>query len=98
LKNETAKIIIFTDIDGTLLDKEYSFQDVQPIIKKLQSVNIPIILCSSKTRSEIEYYRSKLDIKEPFISENGAAIFIPKGYFQSKHNCTKSNEDYDIVE
>jgi mannosyl-3-phosphoglycerate phosphatase len=98
LKSETVKIIIFTDIDGTLLDKEYRFQDVQPIIKKLQSVNIPIILCSSKTRSEIEYYRSKLDIKEPFISENGAAIFIPKGYFQSKHNCTKSNEDYDIVE
>jgi len=98
LNSETRKIIIFTDIDGTLLNKEYSFREVQPTIKKLQSVNIPIILCSSKTSSEIEYYRSKLDINEPFISENGAAIFIPRGYFHSEHNYTKQNKDYDIVE
>jgi len=41
-----------------------------------------LIICSSKTREEIEYYRKKLDNQHPFISENGGGIFIPKGYFE----------------
>ncbi|MDD2338412.1 MAG: HAD hydrolase family protein, partial [Geobacteraceae bacterium] len=42
---------------------------------------IPIVLCSSKTRKEIEHYRSKLGNSHPFVSENGGGIFIPDGYF-----------------
>ncbi|MFN3481304.1 MAG: HAD-IIB family hydrolase, partial [Thermodesulfovibrionales bacterium] len=37
-----------------------------------------LIICSSKTRKEIEYYRERLDNHHPFISENGGGIFIPK--------------------
>ncbi len=76
------KTIIFSDIDGTLIDEHYSFKKTKPIVKQLLSLEIPIILCSSKTRSEIEYYRKEYGIFDPFISENGAALFIPKGYFE----------------
>jgi mannosyl-3-phosphoglycerate phosphatase len=47
----------------------------------LKEKNIPLVICSSKTRKEIEYYRRKLDNHHPFISENGGGIFIPKYYF-----------------
>ena len=77
------KFIVFTDLDGTLLDaKTYSFEPALPAIKLLKEKEIPLIICSSKTRKEIEYYRRKLDNHDPFISENGGGIFIPKGYFQ----------------
>lgn len=76
------KPIIFTDLDGTLLDCSiYSFDKAQPALDLLKRENIPLILCSSKTRKEIEFYRQKLDNAHPFISENGGGIFIPKDYF-----------------
>ncbi|MDP2683356.1 MAG: HAD-IIB family hydrolase [Deltaproteobacteria bacterium] len=77
-----AKIIMFTDLDGTLLHpKTYFFDAAMPALKLIKEKDIPLILCSSKTRTEIEVYRKKLDNQHPFISENGGGIFIPEGYF-----------------
>ncbi len=75
-------LIIFTDLDGTLLDINYSFREAMPALKLIKEKNIPLILCSSKTRVEIEHYRKKLKNTYPFISENGGGIFIPKDYFK----------------
>jgi mannosyl-3-phosphoglycerate phosphatase len=75
------KIIIFSDLDGTLLDSRYSYKKALPALSLLKKNKIPLILCSSKTRSEIEYYRKKLQNPHPFVSENGGGIFIPKNYF-----------------
>lgn len=75
--------VVFTDLDGTLLDHStYSFEKALPALNLLKQKGIPLILCSSKTRSEIEYYRRKLDNTHPFVSENGGGIFIPKNYFE----------------
>lgn len=79
------KLIIFTDLDGTLLDySDYSFDKALPALQLIKEKNIPLIICSSKTRKEIEHYREKLFNLHPFISENGGGIFIPKGYFESR--------------
>lgn len=77
-------LIIFTDLDGTLLDSNYSFKKAMPALELIKKKNIPLILCSSKTKTEIEYYRKKLKNTHPFISENGGGIFIPKGYFKGR--------------
>ena len=74
--------IIFTDLDGTLLDYHtYSFTAALPALELIKEKNIPLILCSSKTKAEIEHWRAKLDNPHPFISENGGGIFIPRAYF-----------------
>jgi len=70
--------IIFTDLDGTLLDSHYSFRKAKPALKQIKEKDIPLLVCSSKTRPEIEHYRKKLHNDHPFISENGGGIFIPK--------------------
>ena len=76
------KLLIFTDLDGTLLDADtYSFDAALPALRLIREKEIPLVICSSKTRREIEYYREKLDNHHPFISENGGGIFIPAGYF-----------------
>lgn len=94
--------IIFTDLDGTLLDSEtYSFAPAKPALRSISDLNIPLILCSSKTRTEIEYYREKIGNSHPFISENGGGIFIPKGYFGfmvEVPRCTIQVEDqYEVI-
>lgn len=77
--------IIFTDLDGTLLDyPAYSFEKAKPALEMLKRKDIPLILCSSKTKQEIEFYRNKLNNHHPFISENGGGIFIPEDYFGFK--------------
>jgi len=76
------KTIIISDLDGTLLDSvDYSFAAAAPALKKIQALDVPLILCSSKTRAEIEEYRRLLGNTHPFITENGGGIFIPYGYF-----------------
>jgi len=78
----TRKPIIFTDLDGTLLDQNtYSFEPAQPALSLIRQKGIPLILSSSKTRAEIEFYRVKMENNHPFVSENGAAVFVPQGYF-----------------
>jgi len=76
------KLIVFTDLDGTLLDsRTYSFEEARPALDLLKEKRFPLVLCSSKTRAEIEHYRRLLQNSDPFISENGGGVFIPKGYF-----------------
>jgi len=78
-----AKIIIITDLDGTLLHpKTYSFEAATAALNMIKEKEIPLVLCSSKTRAEIEVYRKRLNNKHPFISENGGGIFIPMDYFR----------------
>jgi mannosyl-3-phosphoglycerate phosphatase len=93
-----SKIVIFSDLDGTLLDNKYDFSFANVVLASLAKFNVELIICSSKTRDEIEYYRKKWKNNSPFISENGAAIFIPKKYFKLKSAFTKQDEDYRIIE
>ncbi|MEJ2683808.1 MAG: HAD-IIB family hydrolase [Candidatus Sulfobium sp.] len=78
------KIVIFTDLDGTLLDDStYSFDAALPALYAARQADIPVVICSSKTRGEIESYRKMLGNSHPFVSENGGGIFLPKGYFRT---------------
>ncbi len=75
-------IIIFTDLDGTLLDTEtYSFQPAAYALQEIADRLIPLVIISSKTGTEIECIRHALNNQHPFISENGGGLFIPEGYF-----------------
>ena len=75
------KILIFTDLDGSLLDHEsYSFEGARPALARIKEADIPLVLTTSKTRVEIEFLQAELGILEPFITENGAAVFFPLLY------------------
>ena len=90
-----TQIIIFTDLDGTLLDSRYSFRHALPAIHNVVERKIPLVLCSSKTRAEIERIRLKLGNNDPFITENGGGICVPKGYFRSLRGRSGFSASYD---
>jgi mannosyl-3-phosphoglycerate phosphatase len=98
LKSRVNGVVVFTDLDGTLLDENYSCKKMLPIISRLLELGFRIVLCSSKTRREIEFYRKALGIDDPFISENGAAIFVSRGYFGQNQSYAKQTKLYDIIE
>ena len=71
-----SKIVIFTDLDGTLLHNEtFKFENIRQYIKNLLSKNISLIPNSSKTKTEILNFCHELEEELPFIVENGAAIY-----------------------
>ena len=72
--------LIFTDLDGTLLDHEtYEWKEAEPALKRCGKLGIPIILVSSKTGAEMDSIRLEMGLSDPFISENGGGIFFPPG-------------------
>jgi mannosyl-3-phosphoglycerate phosphatase len=74
--------VVFSDLDGTLLDYDtYSFEPAAEAIRLLRDRGIPIVICSSKTRAEIEAVQEAMGLDHPFIAENGGGLFVPRGYF-----------------
>lgn len=71
-----APLLIFTDLDGTLLDSHtYDWQPAAAWLARLREKNIPVILCSSKTAAEMLYIQKLLSLQGlPLIAENGAVV------------------------
>jgi len=91
------KSVIFTDLDGTLLHPiTYSFAETMPALDLIKERGIPLVICSSKTRAEIEVYRKRLDNVHPFISENGGGIYLPAGYFPF-HGSGDQQGGYEVI-
>ncbi len=79
------KLVVFTDLDGTLLDHyDYSWEAAAPALQRLKEAACPVILNSSKTRPEIEALRKAMENTDPFIVENGSAVCIPEQYFATQ--------------
>lgn len=73
-----AKTILFTDLDGTLLDHEdYGFGPALPALLALRARHIPVVLATSKTLAEVDPLRRELQLDHPVIVENGGAIAWP---------------------
>ena len=78
-----AKVLVYSDLDGSLLNHDdYNYEAAKPLIAHLERDRVPLILNTSKTRAELLSLRKALDNHHPFITENGAAVFIPAGYFE----------------
>lgn len=74
----TADWLVFTDLDGSLLDHDsYDFSAALPAIDRLKTNNIPIIPVSSKTLAELEAYVVELGLNGPVVAENGTVIQLP---------------------
>lgn len=91
--------VVFTDLDGSLLGARTSSWDAAaPALHALRARGIPLILVSSKTRAEIEPIRRQLQHRDPFIVENGAAVFVPHGLFSFPLERVRTKSFYDVIE
>jgi len=95
--------VIFTDLDGTLLDhNSYSFAAAKDALALVKATSVPLVLCSSKTRGELMLYCNKLGMKLPFVSENGGGIYFPEGLLpsglESQFCFSSKKEGYLVME
>lgn len=71
-------LVVFTDLDGCLLDEVTGAYDpARPALRALRRAEVPLVLCTSKTRAEVEPLHRQLDLEGPYVVENGGALAIP---------------------
>lgn len=100
--------LIFTDLDGTLLDHDsYDHTPALPALNRLRELRIPVIPVSSKTLAELKHIRRLLRLKGPAVAENGAVIaypgeqpqIAPPGYYLLRDFLVdlRANPDFDTL-
>ncbi|HJR75870.1 MAG TPA: HAD-IIB family hydrolase [Nitrospiraceae bacterium] len=95
----TVDWVIFSDLDGTLLDTAtYSYEAARRALATIAQLRIPLVLVSSKTRAEMEPLRRRLRLPDPFIAENGGAVYIPKDYFPFSVEGAVLRGRYHVIE
>ena len=78
-----AKLVIFSAADSVLRHAHAPdvVGEAAEVLGPLQQADVPIVLCSGKTRAEIEQIQDELGINHPFVCERDGAVFIPARYF-----------------
>ncbi len=95
---QTPSAVVVSDLDGTLLSSvNYSYDEALPALEALREKHIPVVLVSSKTRTEIEVLRRELGLDHPFVVENGGAAYWPAGYFGELESPVERLGPYEVV-
>jgi mannosyl-3-phosphoglycerate phosphatase len=93
------RLVVFTDLDGSLLDQEtYSYENAHGALELIRKRQIPLVFTTSKTRPEIELLQADMRILEPFIVENGAAVFFPDGYGGLRLDAGFHRNPYHVIQ
>ena len=96
---EKPQLVLFTDLDGTLLDHDtYTAEPALPALDIISRRHIPLVVCTSKTAAEIQKLRDSIGNSDPFISENGGGIFVPENYFPFPFPCSRTAAGCQVVE
>ena len=74
------RVIIFTASD-LLGSPTHSAHLASEALVEIERRNIPLVLATRGTRTQIELLRRKLEHAHPFVTEGGGGLFIPDGYF-----------------
>lgn len=99
MTTERLTWVIFSDVDGTLTDAQtYRWEAAADALRQVMARPIPLVLCSSKTRRELAHYRQLWHIPDPFIVENGSAIFVPPAYFPFALPYQQEVDGYQVIE
>ena len=90
-------LIVFSDLDATLLDEAYSWKAASPALEMLQVLNFPLILSSSKTLDEMEAIARDLNTGAPLICENGGIVAFPDSNESAPYRTEVSGIDRDRI-
>jgi mannosyl-3-phosphoglycerate phosphatase len=86
-------------VDGVLAQSSpTAWATAARVLAPLADENVPIVLCSSQTRAELELVQQKLGLRHPFICEHGGAALVPSGHFAFSIPGARERPGYEAVE
>ena len=92
-------MVLFTNIDDVAVEGSADGdQRSVDLIGRLGRHGVAVVMCSSKTRAQIEVFQQQLSVDSPFVSEFGSAAFVPTGYFGFEIGGARAVEGYQVCE
>jgi mannosyl-3-phosphoglycerate phosphatase len=91
-------LVVFSDVDGVPSLSEAPASATAAVLEPVVRAHVRIVLCSNKTRTELEVLQQDLRIDDPFICEGGGAIFITQRYFGFAIPESREIAGYDAIE
>jgi len=90
------KLLVVTDLDSSLLDDSYSWEEARPALHRLKTLGIPLVLNSSKTLSEMKDLAYRLGTFAPMVAENGGLLAVPQesGLLDQPQTFHRSGNDW----
>lgn len=76
----SASVVIIADA-GCLLSHPRALAEVRPAFDALSRCDMHVVLCSDRDPVAILSLQKALGLRHPFISDKGAALHIPRGFF-----------------
>jgi mannosyl-3-phosphoglycerate phosphatase len=92
------RTIVFSDVEALLESPACVSEEVERVRGTVIARHVPVVLCSTRTRAELEFVQRRLGICHPFVCENGAAIYVPRGYFDFDLPNARAASGYQVVE
>jgi mannosyl-3-phosphoglycerate phosphatase len=89
--------VLFADPDGADAPAG-EHREAASVLRTLEKRGVVVVLCSTRTRAEVEELQHTLELAHPFIAEGGSAAFIPEGYFSVEVPSTRSVAGYQAIE
>lgn len=92
-------IVVFTTVDGVLRHPlTGSFAEAEESLQLLSARGVPVVLMSHGDAASVQELQRELDLRYPFISEGGAALYIPRGYFEELDGLTAGNDAWEVFQ
>lgn len=80
LLRSSASVVVITDLDGILRrDDLRTLAGARTALQEFSRTRL--VLCSSRGAAELRALQREIGIRQPFISDGGAVLHIPNGYF-----------------
>ncbi|NCF75717.1 MAG: HAD-IIB family hydrolase [Proteobacteria bacterium] len=96
-KNFAAKWLVFTDLDGTLLDRRYDLRAAGEAMDTLHGHGCICVPASSKTHLEMMELNRFRKFPSPYVFENGAGLCWPSA-LEPEHFGRNADEICDLLD
>jgi mannosyl-3-phosphoglycerate phosphatase len=91
-------VVVFANADCVSTTSASKDAGFAPFLRMTARSGIPLVLCSTRTRAELESLQQELGLQHPFLCENGAAVFVPYGYFGFAVPGARVVSGYEVIE
>ncbi|MFH1861915.1 MAG: hypothetical protein ABH878_03795 [bacterium] len=99
MENSARQFLVFTGIGGGMMDIDSTtFATLSPAFRLLRSRRIPLIITTKKTAAEVVPFMRFFRLYDPFIVEDGAAIYIPEKSLTVKFSFSGRVENHKVIE
>lgn len=93
-----TRIVLFGDPDTLREEGITEWSRTRGAVRALEDHGVAVVLWGNETRAQMEVIQRDLNLHHPFISETGAGLFVPHGYFGDELVGGRDTPHYRVVD